>query len=111
LSRLSLIVAGRGPRLRFDAQRGFSARRGVLKGVAEDASGVAGVDVKLARLGNVAARASARWLRARIVSRSGPRLRRRLALGRRPPAGRYRLIVRARDRAGNVSRPRITLRS
>jgi glucose/arabinose dehydrogenase/PKD repeat protein len=101
----------RGPRLRFDARRGFSPRRGVLKGVAEDASGVARVDVKLARLRNVAARASARWLRARIVSRSGPRVRWRLALGRRLPAGRYRLIVRARDRAGNVSRLRTTLRS
>ena len=109
-----------GPAIGFDRERGHDARRRLLKGTARDRAGVSRVWVALARYarggcrpwrpeqGGLSARtrpcSRPAWLRASLA-RHGGSFRWTAALGRAPvPAGRYRLVVDARDGEGNSSR-------
>jgi glucose/arabinose dehydrogenase len=108
-----------GPVLRL---LGVNARRGRIRGTVTDASGVTAVQVALrARLGDDACAwwlarkrrmATAprrcdrpRWINARLASTSGE-VRWLVALGKRIPAGRYRVLLRASDTKGNDTRTR-----
>jgi glucose/arabinose dehydrogenase len=112
------IADGKGPALRLVA---VNAARGRIRGVVSDPSGVAAVQVALrARqqrqrcrwwlAGRRKLSASLRrcdrprWLGARLAATSG-NARWLAVLGRRLPPGSYRVLVRARDTAGNVSQP------
>jgi hypothetical protein len=109
-----------GPSIAFSRRTGLTPRRSALRGRASDAGAVRRVDVALARAGKGArscrwwsvrreglsrgTRSCTRpaWARAKLTG-AGGRVRWRLALGRALPPGRYRLAVRGRDAAGNVS--------
>jgi hypothetical protein len=103
-----------GPLLRL---LGVDAAHGRIRGTAADGSGVSGVQVALrARLGDdecawwlalkrrmsVAPRRCdrPRWINARLASTSGE-VHWVLALGKRLPAGRYRILLRGSDTQGN----------
>ena len=105
-----------GPALRLV---GVNASQGRVRGSVTDPSGVSGVQVALrARLGadgcawwlaakrrmSMAPRRCdrPRWINARLASTSGE-VQWRLQLGRRLPAGTYRVLVRAADTEGNGS--------
>jgi len=105
-----------GPWLRL---LGVNAARGRIRGAVTDPSGVSAVQVALrARLRkdecswwlagkrtmSVSARRCdrPRWMDARLASTSGD-VEWLLDLGKRLPRGSYRVLVRARDTAGNVS--------
>jgi Domain of unknown function (DUF1929)/PKD domain len=104
-----------GPRLRL---LGVNAARGRIRGSAADPAGVESVKVALRRKlrGGCSwwlkgkRRMSAnprrcdrpRWINARLAATSGG-VRWQLALGKRLPAGTYRVLVRAADTEGNKS--------
>ncbi len=110
-----------GPVLRFDRTRGVDLRRGLIRGRADDPSGVRAVTVAFARVdrgrcrwlvgavGRLARRATRcsrpRWTKALLVGEGGS-LRWRARLPRRLPPGAYRILLRAIDQLGNESRRR-----
>jgi glucose/arabinose dehydrogenase/PKD repeat protein len=115
----------KGPVLGFNREKGLDVRRGRLRGTARDRAGVARVSVGLARYARGGCRAWRRalgglatrrqpcsepiWMRARLTE-GGSMTTWTASLGRAPvPAGRYRLIVQAWDRAGNASRRSMSL--
>jgi|GEM_PF-1017008 len=110
------------PRLSFKVKGGLvNGRRAMLKGVAQDPSGIRRVEVglRLAQLqggrcwwwsrsdGDLAKQATScgrpAFMQAQLKG-SGARVPWVLPLKGRLPAGRYRLVFRTTDRAGNVSR-------
>lgn len=115
-------VKNRGPRMSFNPKRGLDARRGILRGKVFDHDGVAKLYVALGR--RSPSHKACRWwskkfhrlgvtwlsckqprlIRATLVKRKGGGWLWRAWLGRRHiPAGRYRVVFRARDRKGNLS--------
>jgi glucose/arabinose dehydrogenase len=105
-----------GPALRL---LGVNASRGRIRGTVTDPSGVSAVQVALrgrlargkcswwlARQRRMSASGRRcdrpRWMNARLTSTSGE-VRWQLALGRRLPAGKYRVLVRAADTEDNLS--------
>jgi glucose/arabinose dehydrogenase len=117
----------RPPRLAFNVRRGINAKRGRLTGIVADPSGVRRVDVALRRAKR--ARGKCLWwsrkakrvrsratrcgrpafMRAKL-RRSRGRTRWILALRKRLPRGRYVVVFRTMDRAGNVGRGRPPVR-
>jgi glucose/arabinose dehydrogenase/PKD repeat protein len=106
--------AHKGPAIRLQSGIASLLRRGRLAGRVSDSDGVRSVDVGLAqRRGKrcrwwhprkgLARRAVScsrvAWMRARV---SGGKWS--LRLGRKPPAGSYRVALRARDKLGDVTR-------
>jgi glucose/arabinose dehydrogenase len=107
----------RSPRLTFSA-RGIAVRRGVLRGGVRDQSAVRLVEVALARRdgrrcrwwsgasrrpGRRADCGRERWLPARLTRTGTNAYAWRLALGRRLADGRWLLLLRATDAAGNTA--------
>jgi hypothetical protein len=104
-----------GPSIVFSSA-GLNARRGVLTGQVNDASGVRGVSVALARTGRRCrwwsrrrgrlARASSckrpAWIAARLRP-SGSKVLWTVSLRHRVPRGRYMVALRAVDGRGNVT--------
>jgi glucose/arabinose dehydrogenase/PKD repeat protein len=105
------------PRLGLTA-RGIGVRRGVLRGTVRDGSGIRRVQVALARRdglrcrwwqarahrpGKRASCATPRWMTARLTHKSAGVYEWRLALHRRLVDGRWQLLLRATDRAGNTA--------
>lgn len=107
-----------GPALRL---LGVDKARGRIRGAVSDPSGVSSVQVALRvrhrknscrwwlagrrKLGISARRCDRpRWLNARLAATTR-NVRWLAVLGRRLPPGRYRVLVRARDTAGNLSQP------
>jgi hypothetical protein len=106
------------PIVKFDLRRGLDLRRKLLRGEVRDRSGVRRVDVALGRRGGKrcrwwsrpkkrlgAPRSCTRPVFARAkVTRSAGKIRWVVTLGARPPAGRYRVAIRATDGKGNIRR-------
>jgi glucose/arabinose dehydrogenase len=105
------------PRLDLTA-RGIGVRRGVLRGTVRDGSGIRRVQVALARRdgrrcrwwqararrpGKLAACGTPRWMTAKLTHKSAGVYEWRLALHRRLVDGRWQLVLRATDRAGNTA--------
>jgi hypothetical protein len=106
----------RKPVVTFSLERGLDLRRKLLRGSARDTSGIRRVDValgaqrsarcrwwsrRLRRLGAIRSCRRPAFIRAKLT-RSGGGVRWSATLGTRPPAGRYRVVIRAVDRRGNV---------
>jgi hypothetical protein len=106
------------PRLGFSARRGVGVRHGVFKGTVRDASKVRKVQIALARrsgskcrwwskrakrVGKRASCARPRWITAKLTRTSATGYRWRVKLNRRLGSGRWLLLLRATDAAGNTA--------
>ncbi len=109
----------RRPRISFSARPGSDARHGVLRGSVSDDGGVRRVEAALAlrsgshcrwwsrrarRPGRARACSRPVWLPATLTRTRGASFRWRVALRGKIGAGRWRELIRATDRAGNVAR-------
>ena len=106
------------PRLGFSARRGVGVRHGVLRGTVSDASSVRRVQIALARrsgsrcrwwskrakrVGRPASCSRPSWITAKLRKTGSGGYSWRVTLHRRLASGRWRLLLRATDAAGNTA--------